>query len=308
MATLLLRAETPVINTNELSRRIQSLKANQRETDPAWWNDLAGAYLRIGQPREAANLLEPIISRFPDDYGVHANLGTAYHLLGRYAEAEREIARDLELNPNAHFGLEVYHLALLQYLSRDNDYRANHVFVDEFTPGFLEGRIMLLDPVNGLAGDTPAPSGEIEDIKQSLAKLSATDSHQRRQLLVQLAALDPPPAYRYKWNLAHDSNFEKGVRYMAELNPAQPACFVMAALACLHAGDMNLGVVALKRAISLGSSQRQLLDAQIASIEAHIRQAKGHRSSWRLSLALVVVVLAVIGAFFVWFLLKLTRS
>ena len=30
-------------------------------------------------------------ARFANDYGVHANLGTAYHLMGRYADASREI-------------------------------------------------------------------------------------------------------------------------------------------------------------------------------------------------------------------------
>ena len=70
----------------------------------------------MGQPREVVELPEPLREKFANDYGFHANLGTAYHLLGRYPEAEREIARDLEINPDAHFGLEKYHLALLQYL------------------------------------------------------------------------------------------------------------------------------------------------------------------------------------------------
>src|ERR1043165_3508318 len=75
--------------------RIASLRSQPKENDPSWWNDLAGAYIRFGEPGEAAKLLEPIVTKFPNDYGIHANLGTAYHLLGRYRDAEREIARDL---------------------------------------------------------------------------------------------------------------------------------------------------------------------------------------------------------------------
>ena len=114
IAALILGSKRATTDTNALLKRINTLKANPRENDPAWWNDLAGAHLRLGNAQEAASLLEPLLSQFSEDYGIHANLGTAYHLLGRYAEAEREIARDLELNPDAHFGLEVYHLALLQ--------------------------------------------------------------------------------------------------------------------------------------------------------------------------------------------------
>src|SRR5580704_2643720 len=117
--------------------RIKKLNVERREEDPMWWNDLAVAYMRLGQLTNAVALLEPAAKRFPNDYGVHANLGTAYHLMGRYADAETEIARDLEINPDAHFGLEKYHLALLQFLIRDQGYQSRHVYVHELTPGFL---------------------------------------------------------------------------------------------------------------------------------------------------------------------------
>src|SRR5262245_22236127 len=90
-------------NPQKLQERIQTLQTNRQEDNPDWWNNLAGAYLRLNRPKEAVKLLEPVVSKFPDDYGIHANLGTAYHLLGRYKEAEKEIARDLEINPEAHF-------------------------------------------------------------------------------------------------------------------------------------------------------------------------------------------------------------
>src|SRR5579862_1898970 len=124
-------------DTNKLQTRIRDLRANPQENDANWWNNLAGAYLRLNEPQKAVDLLQPIVEKFPNDYGIHANLGTAYHLLGRYQDAEKEIARDLEINPGAHFGLEKYHLALLQYLVRDPKYRSRHLYVDEFTVAFL---------------------------------------------------------------------------------------------------------------------------------------------------------------------------
>jgi tetratricopeptide (TPR) repeat protein len=124
-----------------LSGRISSAFAlNLSPTRSSGSTISPGAYIRVGEPAEAVKLLEPARDRFPNDYGVRANLGTAYHLLGRYAEAEKEIAKDLEINPNAHFGLEKYHLALLQYLSRDRDYQSRHLYIDEWTGEFFKRR------------------------------------------------------------------------------------------------------------------------------------------------------------------------
>src|SRR5690348_1742693 len=82
-------------NPQKLQERIKNLEANRDENNPDWWNNLAGTYLRLNQPATAVKLLEPVVSKFPNDYGIHANLGTAYHLLGRYQNAEKEIRRDL---------------------------------------------------------------------------------------------------------------------------------------------------------------------------------------------------------------------
>jgi len=122
LAAAILSPQTTQVDVKALRTRIVKLQAAPNETDPAWWGDLSGAYLRLGEAAEAVKILEPLTNRFATNYALHANLGTAYHLLGRYVDAEREIARDLEINPDAHFGLEKYHLALLEYLMRDEEY------------------------------------------------------------------------------------------------------------------------------------------------------------------------------------------
>jgi len=103
LAQTILGETSTLEDTNRLRARIKELESDRHEEDPMWWNNLAGAHLRLNEAQAAATLLEPVVAKFPDDYGIHANLGTAYHLLARYQDAEKEIARDLEINPDAHF-------------------------------------------------------------------------------------------------------------------------------------------------------------------------------------------------------------
>jgi tetratricopeptide (TPR) repeat protein len=246
--------------------RIAKLKAEPRDNDPAWWSDLAGAHLRLGEAAEAAKILEPLVSKFPNDYGIHANLGTAYHLLGRYADAERHIARDLEINPEAHFGLETYHLALLRYLNRDAEFQKEHVYIEAWTDS--------LHREHDSAYGSLMPEEELSN-KFDAQFLNAT-------------------------------NLLEGVMYMAQLNSKQPACWVMLGLVCIKHGqrDLNLGKTAFERAIRLGSPQKELLEPKIAAIEEHIRKARANRYgdiiSIIVTLALFVGVLGLGIACIAW--------
>lgn len=252
MAAIILGSPPPPPDPRPLHERIAKLQAAPREEDPAWWNDLAGAHVRLGKPAEAVRLLEPLLAKFPNDYGVHANLGTAYHLLGRYADAERHIARDLEINPDAHFGLERYHLALLQYLIRDEEYRKAHLFVDEFSYR-VAGRWSRFGFSQSMHQGPLAEGGEDEAFPDT-----------------------KPPAYRHKWNLAEDPKFAEGILYLTSLNPKELACFVMLGIACLRKpnADLNLASAAFKQAITLGSPQSAVLEKWIADIDEHISQAR----------------------------------
>lgn len=269
----------------KLQQRITELKAKPRDKDPAWWNDLAGAYIRLGEPRQAVALLQTNVTRFPNDYGIHANLGTAYHLLGRYKEAEKEIARDLEINPDAHFGLEKYHLALLQYLTRSTNYQFRHVFVDEFSSSFAESislpPFFLPPPEEGLRATNHSNNPKkLKQLEQAFAgskplksvKIDGDNSSSIREM----AELDEPPKYRQKWNLAANTNLLAGVIYMASLNPKQPACFVMLGLLSQQSQDLNLAAAAFEKAIALGSPQENLLHSKVAGIKGHIQEAQKH--------------------------------
>jgi tetratricopeptide (TPR) repeat protein len=254
---------------------------------------LAGAYLRLGQAQEAVNLLEPVLKKFDTNYGVHANLGTAYHLLGRYQEAEREIARDLEINPDAHFGLEKYHLALLQYLRRDTNYQYRHVYVDEFTGSFLHGGIKaypepLAAPLT-LEDTNAAQRAELEAELQRLPTAGENAQRDRRNFLKGLADFELPPAYRGHWDLGSDPKLEEGVIYMATLNPREPACFVMLGVKSLHNRDLNLAIKAYERAIQLRSPQTDLLRERIGELRDHIHKARMQNPVSFVAAVLVVV-------------------
>ncbi|HEX7652026.1 MAG TPA: tetratricopeptide repeat protein [Verrucomicrobiae bacterium] len=290
LAALVLSNAPATLSPTEISTlqaRLSQLQAHPNLTNAAWYNDLAGAYLRLGQPAEAVTILETVTNEFAGDYGIHANLGTAYHLQGRYADAAREIARDLELNPNAHFGLEKYHLALLQYLERDQPYQSRHLYVDEFTGSFLAAdqhpptEMRIVD--SGIRVDSPqSQTDRVEVVEQALAGLRAVAqtnwNSEIAALTSQLADSDPIPDYRRHWNLAMPGgvrnglfpDFTNGVIYMAEMNPQEPACYTMLGVAawCLH--DYHLASQAFAKAQALHSPQTALLQARINELNAYI--------------------------------------
>ena len=276
-------------NPQTLQERIKNLEANRDEKNPDWWNNLAGAYLRLNQPATAVKLLEPVASKFPNDYGIHANLGTAYHLLGRYQDAEKEIARDLEINPDAHFGLEKYHLALLQYLVRDADYKREHVYIDEFSRVFkLSSRFLLNKPDSKLDvfNTNALELVQINQLAKDLVDESEdekTNSWEWKNIQELKAEGYSPPPYRFKWDLARDTNFEAGIIYMAQMNPQEPACFEMLGIAASKKHDYNLAAAAYEKAITLGSLKSQRLQKEVAGLRDYISESlKQKFATWGL--------------------------
>jgi len=283
LAQAILHPKTEKPDTNSLLQDLAKFKAAPNTNDPMWWNNLAGTYLRLGQPQEAVRILEPLTNRFPNDYGVHANLGTAYHLLGRYAEAEREIRRDTEINTNAHFGLEKYHLALLQYLCRDEKYRFRHLYVDEFSLPFVIGPpridVALRAYANPPSNENQTNSEGPSPLEIKLDKFMRTYPGEPLNgdlvwSLQNLITDDAPPPYRQKWDLSSDPKLDDGVIYMATLNPQQPACWTMLGTLGLYHRDYHLAKVAFEKAITLGSIQTPILKLQLQRIEQQISNTR----------------------------------
>jgi tetratricopeptide (TPR) repeat protein len=301
LAQAILFPTNEIVDAARLTARIEELRAASNENDPAWYNDLAGAYIRLGQPAEAVKILEPQTNRFAADYGIHANLGTAYHLLGRYSDAEREIARDLEINPDAHFGLEKYHLALLQYLIRDDKYRLRHVYVDEFSYSFLMEKGMRVGHYPSLAGlSNSAPDAVLKAEGERWTETLLKDHNYAigftnqlytvGEALAEMAQYEQAPAYQKKQPLGDDPNLEKGVIYMETLNPKEPACWVMLGIVAVKNSDKNLTIAAYEKAIELGSVQAPILRSQIAALKDHIRQARQTHAGMKTVGSLVILL------------------
>ncbi len=322
MAQVILGPSPKPEDLSQYRERITKLTADRKESDPMWWNDLAVAHMRLGEFSNAVALLEPAAKKFPNDYGVHANLGTAYHLMGRYVEAEKEIARDLEINPDAHFGLEKYHLALLQYLIRGPKYQSRHLYVDELTTDFFRSDIFIRPLLS-----SPKSSGTNSDgatasystgskTNSELAKMeeeyrtapkTATNIYEWSQELAEIIAEDTPPPYTAKWNLAQDPKLKEGVIYMASLNPKEPACFEMLGVVSLMNADRHLAVAAFEKAIALGSSQKAELQAHVDVLKDFMERSKQYRSSIHGVIFFILAVVAGAVAVLIVLLKPLSR-
>jgi tetratricopeptide (TPR) repeat protein len=279
LAKVVLGELPPAEDPKLMRERIEKLMAERRENEVMWWNNLAVAYIKLGELKEAVALLESVTNRFANDYGIHANLGTAYHLMGRYREAEKEIARDLEINPDAHFGLERYHLALLKYLNKDKEYQKQHVYVDIWTSPFLKDDNIrhMFNGMRQAVGE--AVQKELENGKKD-------------------------PEGGFQGTFIEDPKFEQGVVYMASLNPKEPACFVMLGVMCLTEKlDFHLGAAAFQKAIDLGSPQKEVLQHRLLEIQEFIKRSEGEERqrrissiSWNLFCSVFFVGLPAIGA------------
>jgi tetratricopeptide (TPR) repeat protein len=313
LAQTILGAPQVSEDTNKLQTRIKDLEANRQEHDPNWWNNLAGAYLRLNESQKAVDLLEPVAEKFPNDYGIHANLGTAYHLLGRYQDAEKEIARDLEINPGAHFGLEKYHLALLQYLVRDQKYQSRHLYVDEFTAAFLanddgSGYDLFYDhnSEDFAAYKAKDYNHDIAAAEADYRSLVATNAGWRTtgQTLGAISLMDAPPPYRSNWNLREDTNFDAGVIYMGQMNPKEPACFTMLGITAWSKRDYHLAVSAFEKAIALGSPQSELLKRKTDNIKELIARSEQQKRTMDILLLFGASVFCLV----IFGIIRLTRG
>lgn len=77
--------------------------------------DWASTMLKLGQYKDALEILVWLNRKFPDKYMVLANLGTAYELNGNLDSALKYIGKGYAINPNSHGGSEWIHLKVLEF-------------------------------------------------------------------------------------------------------------------------------------------------------------------------------------------------
>ena len=88
----------------------------KEDPSPELYDDLAVAYEKLGNHEKAISLTLEKQTVYPGMYTTHANLGTFYLHNGQFEAGLTEIRAAIDINPDAHFGREVYQQRLVEYL------------------------------------------------------------------------------------------------------------------------------------------------------------------------------------------------
>ncbi|HBV62221.1 MAG TPA: hypothetical protein DEF45_04285 [Rhodopirellula sp.] len=88
----------------------------EAEPSPELYDDLAVALEKVGETKQAIRVMETKASLYPGLYATHANLGTFYVHSKQLDLGLAEITTAIAINPNAHFGRELYQKRLVEYL------------------------------------------------------------------------------------------------------------------------------------------------------------------------------------------------
>lgn len=94
------------------------LKKPLKQRTPMDFDDIAVAYDKIGNQVQAIATIQTKLEKWPNNhlYESHANLGTFFIHAGKFEEGIQHIAKAIEINPDAHFGREIYQKLLVEYL------------------------------------------------------------------------------------------------------------------------------------------------------------------------------------------------
>ena len=89
-------------------------QALERNIDYKLLSDFAWYELRVGSKRNAVRLLERLYEKYPNEYNVMANLGTAYEVTGNNERALELLKQAVAVNPASHHGSEWIHINILE--------------------------------------------------------------------------------------------------------------------------------------------------------------------------------------------------
>lgn len=105
---------SPELYQWRIENRLKRLDADP--TNVALLDDLAVAYDKTGQHDRAIETAIKTEKLRPGRYETATNLGTFYFHAGRLEDGMPHIDRALAINPNAHFGRELYQKRLVEYM------------------------------------------------------------------------------------------------------------------------------------------------------------------------------------------------
>lgn len=115
-------------------RKEQVLAIPLDQRTPSGFDDLAVSYDKLGEHEQAIATMLEKFERFPDQglYETHANLGTFYIHNGDLEQGAQYIGSAIEINPDAHFGREVYQKLLVEYVLKQRA-TGNHLPLEGYT-------------------------------------------------------------------------------------------------------------------------------------------------------------------------------
>jgi len=98
------------------NNQVRAIPVAQRT--PADYDDLGVGYDKLGEHQKAIDTMLAKAERFSNKslYQTHANLGTFYIHNGDFEQGVQYIGSAIEINPEAHFGREVYQKLLVEYI------------------------------------------------------------------------------------------------------------------------------------------------------------------------------------------------
>jgi tetratricopeptide (TPR) repeat protein len=94
--------------------RLKKLQADPNNL--ALLDDLGVSYVKTGQHDKAIETGVKTLALKPRRYESESNLGTFYFFAGHLENSIEHIRKAIQINPDAHFGREVYQLRLFEYL------------------------------------------------------------------------------------------------------------------------------------------------------------------------------------------------
>ncbi|MFK5923173.1 MAG: hypothetical protein QM496_13425 [Verrucomicrobiota bacterium] len=95
-------------------KRVESL-GQKVSLDMGEKQDLAVAYIRLGDFVKGEEILRELYQSHPDEYSVNSNLAILYKKKGNYATAYSYMKRALEIKPEGHMGLGDWYLRRIGY-------------------------------------------------------------------------------------------------------------------------------------------------------------------------------------------------
>ena len=190
---------------NRIRKRITELRKQADQTNFKTQSDIALNLMKLGHADSALMILEPLIEKYPTEYIINANLGTAYELNGKLEKALKYISEGHRINPESHLGSEWIHIKILEAKIKDKQ-----------QPGWIKNNpIVSVEDVHKSVGPrrrhqhrlnhlqlqirtrvpfTPAPNKVIANLLRTLAEYSAKHDSYENALLAYTYLMEFDPS------------------------------------------------------------------------------------------------------------------